>query len=306
MKNDQKFLIAVLGPTAIGKTTRAIEIAQAFSTEIISCDSRQFFNEMRIGTAVPDAEELAAVPHHFIGHLSVEQAYSVGDYEKDALQKLDQLFKHHQCAVMVGGSGLYAKAVVEGLDTFPEVDPQVRAYWRNAYETSGIEILQQTLLACDASYAAVADMQNPQRLLRAIEVTKSSGRPYSSFRTQHLASRNFETIAIGLESPREIMYERINRRVDQMMADGLYAEAKSLYAKRGLNALQTVGYKELFAHFDDEISVERAVELIKQNTRRYAKRQMTWFRKMPGIQWFSYDAPKAEILDFIRLKTKTT
>lgn len=302
--NDQKFLIAVLGPTAIGKTARAIEIAKAFSTEIISCDSRQFFKEMRIGTAVPDAEELASVPHHFIGHLSIEDEYNVGDYEKDALEKLDQLFESRRCVVMVGGSGLYAKAVLDGLDEFPEVDSQVRAYWRNAYETSGIEILQTTILECDPSYAAVADMQNPQRLLRAIEVTKSSGRPYSSFRTQGTTPRHFETIAIGLEAPREIMYERINRRVDQMMVQGLYAEAKNLYAKRDLNALQTVGYRELFAHFDNEISLEQAVELIKQNTRRYAKRQMTWFRKMPGIHWFSYDAPESELLNFISAKTQ--
>lgn len=298
-------LIAVVGPTAIGKTAMAIHIARALSAEIISCDSRQFFREMRIGTAVPSPVELESVTHHFIGHLSVKEPYSVGDFEKDALCRLEDLFEKHPFAVMVGGSGLYAKAVIEGLDVFPDIAPEIREHWRAAYEESGIGLLQQTIRECDPEYADIADLHNPQRLLRAIEVTLSSGRPYSSFRTDTSAKRPFNTIVIGLDAPREQLYGRINQRVDQMMADGLLTEARGLYEQRHLNALQTVGYKELFAHFDGEITLEDAVAQIKQNTRRFAKRQLTWFRKMPEVHWFAYDTSCEEIMDYIRNKTKS-
>lgn len=285
--SNNKRLLSVVGPTAIGKTGLAIELAEHIGTEIISCDSRQFYQEMRIGTAVPTAEEQARVPHHFIQNLSIDTDYSVGDFERDAIAFLTNYYRKADCCVMVGGSGLYEKAVGSGLDEFPTIDPAIRAQLNAELEQDGLVLLQEELLRVDPTYYAEVNLLNPQRVTRALEVFRGSGKPFSSFRNQKAANRPFKTLKIGLELPREEMYARINHRVDLMMEEGLLEEAKALYPLRHLNALQTVGYRELFAHFDGEISLEFALEEIKKNTRRFAKRQMTWFKKDVDVQWFS-------------------
>lgn len=299
---SKNYLITVAGPTAIGKTSLAIKLARHFNTEIISADSRQFFKEMKIGTAVPSPEELAAAPHHFIQHISVEDNYSVGDFERDAINKLDELFKKHKVVIMAGGSGLYVKAILEGLDDFPAVDPAIREELNVTYETKGIEPLQQQLKELDPKYYKVAELQNPHRLIRALEICIGSGQPYSSFLNRKKPERNFKAINIGLEADRKIIYERINRRVDLMMDEGLLEEAEALFPKRRLNALNTVGYKELFDYFKELHSLETAVAEIKKNTRRFAKRQLTWFRKQEQIRWFEYDCPAEDIVAYIEEK----
>ncbi|SFN32648.1 tRNA (adenosine(37)-N6)-dimethylallyltransferase MiaA [Salegentibacter flavus] len=296
------FLITVSGPTAIGKTALAIKLAQHFNTEIISADSRQFFKEMRIGTAVPSEEELAAVPHHFIQHISVEDNYSVGDFERQAISKLDELFREHQVVVMVGGSGLYVKAILEGLDDFPAIAPGIREELNITYETNGIEPLQQQLKELDPKYYEVADIQNPHRLIRALEICIGSGKTYSSFLNRKKPERNFKSINIGLETDREIIYDRINRRVDLMMDEGLLEEAEKLFPKRRLNALNTVGYKELFDYLKGIHPLETAVAEIKKNTRRFAKRQLTWFRKQEQVRWFDYKTSSEKIIQYIENK----
>ncbi|HEX8563450.1 MAG TPA: tRNA (adenosine(37)-N6)-dimethylallyltransferase MiaA [Flavobacterium sp.] len=293
-------LITVVGPTAIGKTSLAIELAQHFSCEIISCDSRQFYREMQIGTAVPSDDELAAAPHHFIQHISIFDHYTVGNFEKDALSRLDSLFADNNHAIMVGGSGLYVDAVLKGLDVFPEVDQQVRANLQQGYELHGLSFLQQKLLKLDPRYFDVVDTENPQRIMRALEVCISSGTPYSSFLGKKQLQRGFKPVLIGLEADRNVMYERINSRVDQMMEQGLLDEARKLYPNRNLNALKTVGYSELFRYFDGEISLDFAVSEIKKNTRRFAKRQMTWFRKNTAIKWFDFTTSPGEIFKSIK------
>ncbi len=298
-----KHLISVVGPTAIGKTNLAIAIAQHFNTEIISADSRQFFKEMSIGTAVPSEAELAAAPHHFIQHKSVEENYSVGDFEREAMEKLKHLFQNHDNVVMVGGSGLYVKAVTEGLDDFPEVDPKIREELNKELETSGIEPLQEKLKKLDLEYFSEVDKENPHRLIRALEICIGTGKPYSGFRNQKKKSRDFKTISIGLTAERKDIYDRINRRVDLMMQEGLLEEAEKLIFKKHLNALNTVGYKELFQHLEGTWSLEEAVSEIKKNTRRFAKRQLTWFRKDPEIHWFDHSTPSKEIIDFLQEKT---
>ncbi|HEX9980307.1 MAG TPA: tRNA (adenosine(37)-N6)-dimethylallyltransferase MiaA [Flavobacterium sp.] len=298
-----KYLIVVVGPTAIGKTSLAIKLAQHFGCEIISADSRQFFKEMCIGTAVPAEDELAAVKHHFIQHKSVFERYTVGDFEKDALAALEQLYYTHDFAVMAGGSGLYIDAVLKGFDEFPDVKPQVREKVMENYETEGMHYLQEELMKLDPDYAGTVDMENPQRMMRAIEVTISSGRPYSSFLTGKENPRSFTPVIIGIDGPRETIYNRINQRVDIMMEKGLLNEAEQLYECKHLNGLQTVGYKELFSYLDGEIPLETAVAEIKKNTRRFAKRQLTWFRRNPDISWFDFETPVAEIAAFIKRKT---
>lgn len=297
-----KYLISILGPTAIGKTRLAIEIARHFNTEIISADSRQFFKEMRIGTAVPDHDELAAAPHHFIQHISIEDEYSVGDFERDAIQKTEELFKKHPLLVMAGGSGLYVRAVTEGLDDFPEVDPEIREKLNADLLKNGIEPLQKQLQELDPEYYRNADVRNPHRLIRALEICIGTGKPFSSFLNKNKTNRKFDTIKIGLTADREIIYDRINKRVDLMVKNGLLEEAKALYPKRGLNALNTVGYKEIFSYFDGDWDLETAISEIKKNTRRFAKRQLTWFRKEEDIQWFDYKADSEEIIKFIETK----
>ena len=297
-------LISIVGPTAIGKTSLSIALAQAFNTEIISADSRQFFREMNIGTAVPSSEELAAVPHHFIQHISVEDPYSVGDFERDALQKLEQLFKSHEKVIMVGGSGLYVDAVTKGLDEFPDIAPEIRNTLNDVYASQGLPALQEKLRHLDPEYFSEVDKENPHRLIRALEVCLGTGKPYSSFRSKKTAQRPFKSLLIGLTAEREVIYDRINRRVDIMMEQGLLQEVQALVARKDLNALNTVGYKEIFQYLEGKYSLEEAVAEIKKNTRRFAKRQLTWFRKNTDIQWFDYKTPVAEIVDFIQDRTR--
>ncbi|MFL9836859.1 tRNA (adenosine(37)-N6)-dimethylallyltransferase MiaA [Flavobacterium sp. ST-75] len=296
---DKKYLITVIGPTAIGKTAMAIELAKHFNCEILSADSRQFFREMNIGTAVPSEEELAQAPHHFIQNISVFDEYNVGDFERDAINKLDELYTQNDFAVLVGGSGLYIDAVLKGFDDFPDVDSAVRQEIINNYEENGITWLQQELERKDPVHYANVAKENPQRMMRALEVCISSGKPYSSFLNIKKNSRRFTPIVIGLDAEREVMYDRINRRVDIMVNNGLIDEAKALYPHKKLNALQTVGYRELFSYFDGDFTKEFAIEEIKKNTRRFAKRQMTWFKRTEGVHWFDFTTNPQEIINYI-------
>lgn len=299
---ETQTLIFVVGPTAIGKTSLAINLSNTFSTEIISADSRQFYKEMTIGTAVPSNEELKAARHHFIQNISIFDDYSVGDFEKDALISLDNIFKNNEVAIMVGGSGLYVDAVVKGLDKFPTVSPDIRKKLNAELEETGIEVLQKELKEKDPFYYEKVDVHNPHRLVRALEIYRGTGKPFSSFLKQGSTKRNFRTIFIGLTAERETIYSRINKRVDQMMANGLLHEAKNLYPHKKLNALQTVGYRELFDYFDGKLTKEEAISEIKKNTRRFAKRQTTWFNKNEHIHWFDYRTDFATITDFIKEK----
>ena len=302
--NKEKNLIVISGPTAIGKTGLAVFIANFFQTEIISFDSRQFYKEMNIGTAVPSPEELASTPHHFIQNLSIHEEYSVGDYEKDALKKIDELFQSHDVLVMVGGSGLFEKAVTEGLDEFPSVNPSIRQELNHQFDLYGIDYLQQELQKADPDYYDLVDVQNPVRLIRALEIYRGTGKPFSSFRKNNVSKRNFNFIRIVLELPRKEIYERINQRVDFMMQNGLLGEVKSLQEFKHLNSLQTVGYRELFDYLDGKIDLDFAVEEIKKNTRRYAKRQLTWYRKDERAKWFS-PFEKEAILEYIENRIST-
>ncbi|MGK0365841.1 MAG: tRNA dimethylallyltransferase [Saprospiraceae bacterium] len=287
-----KTLLVIAGPTAIGKTTLAIQLAKHYNCEILSADSRQFFREMNIGTAKPDAEELAAAPHHFIDSLSIDDTYSVGDYERDALKKLEDVFSTNDIAVLVGGSGLYIKALCEGLDVFPDVPEVVKVQLEKELEESGLATLEAELKEKDPEYYMEVDRSNSRRILRALSVIRTTGKTFSSFRTRNISPRPFQCIYIALTSDREKLYERINLRVDKMLEAGLLEEVKELYPKRAFKSLQTVGYQEFFKHFDEELSLEEAVELVKRNSRRYAKRQMTWFRNQQpaGAKWH-YFAP---------------
>jgi tRNA dimethylallyltransferase len=301
----KKVLLAVVGPTAIGKTALGIQLAKYFDTEILSADSRQFFKEMEIGTAVPSQEELAQVPHHFIQHKSIFDPYSVGDFEKEAIDFLNELFQQKDTVVMVGGSGLYVDAVVNGLDEFPEVDPSIRAELNQELDKNGLSSLQEELKRKDPSYYKIVDLENPHRLIRALEVCRASGQPFSSFLNRPRPKRPFKTLYIGLEAPREVIYERINQRVDLMMEKGLLDEAQQLYPNQKLNALQTVGYKELFEYLDGHCTLESAVSEIKKNTRRFAKRQLTWLRKNNDILWVPYDGKPEKVLQMIKDRLKT-
>ena len=285
-KKNKKILLTVVGPTAIGKTSLAIDLALHFGTEIISCDSRQFFKEMSIGTAVPSSEELAQVKHHFIQHKSIFDTYSVGDFERDAITLLKELFKQHNVVIMVGGSGLYADTVVYGLDDFPEVSPEIRNELNELYQKQGITYLQTRLKDLDPIQYTQMDVQNPQRMMRALEVCIASGKPYSSFLNKKETLRDFTNITIGLTAEREVVYNRINERVELMLENGLLIEAQTLFPHKKLNALQTVGYRELFNFFEGKTALDFAIEEIKKNTRRFAKRQYTWFHKNKDINWF--------------------
>jgi len=298
---SKPLLITVVGPTAIGKTALSIQLAQHFNTEIISCDSRQFYKEMSIGTAVPSPDELAAVPHHFIQDRSVFDAYSVGQFERDALLKLEELFQKNKTVVMVGGSGLYIDAVLKGLDYFPDVAPEIRKNLNEELKEKGIKSLQEQLEKLDLETYNDIALDNPHRLIRALEICIGSGLPYASFKNKPKAPRTFNSLKIGLNADRSILYDRINQRVDSMIENGLLEEARSLHPNKALNALQTVGYRELFAHFDGSITREFAFEEIKKNTRRFAKRQLTWFRKDTAIAWFDFKTPFSEILKKIEI-----
>lgn len=299
---NNNYLIVVIGPTAIGKTALGIKLAQHFNTNIISCDSRQFYKEMAIGTAVPSKEELAAAPHHFIQNISIHDTYSVGDFEREALAKLDELFTDNPVQVMVGGSGLFVNAILNGLDDFPDVDPSVREQLNQDLAEKGLPYLQNMLKELDPIHYEKVAIDNPQRVTRALEICIGTGKPYSSFLNVKQHSRNFTPIVIGLEADREKMYERINKRVDIMLDNGLLKEAQELYPHRDNNALQTVGYRELFAYFDNEFTLEFAIEEIKKNTRRFAKRQITWFKRTPDVMWFDYLTAPEQILKAVEDK----
>ena len=305
------YLITIIGPTAIGKTALSIALAQHFGCDIISCDSRQFFKEMKIGTAVPSDEELATVTHHFIQNKSIFESYSVGDFEQEALAKLDELFQKNNIQIMVGGSGLYVDAVLKGFDDFPDIDESVRNEINAKYDVLGIEYLQEKLQKLDSEYYQKLQtenpqtLQNPQRMKRFVEVCIGSGKPYSSFIGKRKNERNFTPIIIGLEADREIMYNRINQRVDIMLNEGLLAEAQILYPNKHLNALQTVGYRELFDYFDGKTTLDFAIEQIKMNTRRFAKRQITWFKRTENVSWFDYLTDRKEIIQVIEKITTT-
>jgi tRNA dimethylallyltransferase len=276
---NSKRLLYVAGPTASGKTALAIALAKHFDTEIVSCDSRQFYKEMTLGTAVPNSEELAAAPHHFIQQRSIREPYSVGDFQREALKTLKKLFKTKDTVILVGGSGMYADALIDGLDVFPEIDPQIRLDLNAKLHNEGIEALSLQLKKLDLTYYEKVDLGNPHRLIRALEVCLESGLPYSSFLGNKKAPDFFTTKKIVIQWKRQTLYQRINQRVDQIVTAGLEEEAQKLYPNKNENALQTVGYREWFIHFDGTTDKATAIEEIKKNTRRYAKRQITWFKR---------------------------
>ena len=286
---NEKHLIVIAGPTAVGKTAIAIRLAQHFNTDIISADARQFYKEMNIGTAKPTDEQLKLIPHHFINFLSVNDIYNVGQYEKDVLEKLNELFKTHDVVIMTGGAGLFIRAVTEGLDVLPSADPEIRESLQELFETQGIEALQIKLEDVDPEYYKKVDIQNPVRLIRALEVFYATGKPISTFHIRETPERPFKSIKICLELERKTLYNIINNRVDKMIDNGLLKEAENLFPLRHLNALQTVGYSELFDYLENTTDLKTAIEKIKQNTRNYAKRQMTWFRKDKEFVWVKAD-----------------
>ncbi len=300
------YLITIIGPTAIGKTSLSILLAKHFGCDIISCDSRQFFKEMTIGTAVPSEEELASATHHFIQNKSIFENYTVGDFEKEAITKLDELYLKNNIQIMVGGSGLYVDAILKGFDDFPNIENSVRDKINADFEQLGIDHLQNKLKELDAEYyQKIAfenpqTLQNPQRMKRFVEVCIGTGKPYSSFLNQKKNQRSFTPIIIGLEADRAIMYDRINQRVDIMITEGLVREAESLFPNKELNALQTVGYRELFDYFEGTISLAFAIEEIKKNTRRFSKRQLTWFKRSENVKWFDFEADKNDIVNYIK------
>ena len=280
-----KTCIIIAGPTAVGKTSLAIRLAQHFSTQIISADSRQCYKELNIGVAKPSKEELEQVPHHFINTISITDAFTAAAYEKYALQTIEKIFESNDVAVMVGGTGLYIKSFIEGLDEIPEVDSEVRERIVTSYHQQGLEWLQQEVKKIDPTYFEVGEVYNPQRLMRALEVKMSTGKSITSFQQKNKKERSFNILQFGLELPRPVLYNRINNRADQMIKMGLEEEVRNLIPFKHLNALQTVGYRELFEYFENSVSREKAIEMIRQNTRHYAKRQMTWFKKDTRIKW---------------------
>jgi len=292
-------LINITGPTASGKTALAVALARALDTEIVSVDSRQVYREMRIGTAVPTEEERQGIPHHLMQHRSIHDAYTVKDFEREALEALHDIFRRRPVAVAAGGTGLYFRALNDGLDEIPGIPPSLREQLTARWQTEGLESLLLELQEYDPEYYAVVDRRNPVRIIRALEVIRYTGRPFSSFRTGQPARRPFRSLWIGLSPGRQALYERINRRVGEMVSAGLEEEVRRLYPHRHLNALQTVGYREWFPYFEGLTTREKVLEEIAKNTRRYAKRQCTWFRKNPRIRWF-HPAQRHEITDFVR------
>ena len=297
-------LIVIVGPTAIGKTKLCIELAESLHTEIVSADSRQIYKELNIGTAKPDAEELSRIKHHFIGTKSIFDYYTAGMFELDVMDLLGDLFQSYNQVIMTGGSGLYINAVCQGIDALPRIDQDVRDQLLEQYRNEGIESLRQDLKKVDPEYYQTADLKNPKRLLKALEISIMTGKPYSSFLTSQAKERPFQIIKIGLNKDRSVLYDTINKRVDKMVDEGLVEEASELHQHKNLNALNTVGYKELFDHFDGNISQSRAIELIKRNTRRYAKRQITWFSRDTDIDWF-HPEEKEKIEQYIHQQIQT-
>ncbi|MGB4293294.1 MAG: tRNA (adenosine(37)-N6)-dimethylallyltransferase MiaA [Bacteroidales bacterium] len=294
----QNTLIVVVGPTGVGKTELSIDLAGHFKTEIISCDSRQFYREMVIGTSAPTEEQLSKVRHHFVRFLSVTDYYSASMYERDVLKLLPELFSRNPLVILTGGSGLYVDAVCIGIDDIPDVDPAAREKYWKLYQREGIESLRIALKLLDPDYYKIVDLKNHKRIIRALEICETTGRPYSSFLKKEKRRRDFRIIKIGLERPRDELYTRINERVDRMVTEGLVEEARNLLKYKHLNALQTLGYKELFEYFDGKITIETAISLIKRNSRRYAKRQITWWAREKEIRWFN-PLQKDDIIKYI-------
>lgn len=298
MPTDPKYLILVVGPTAVGKSDLCLNLAKKFETEILSCDSRQFYKEMNLGTAKPSPEELAEVPHHFINTLSIVDSYDVRKYESEALQLLARLFKTKQVVLMTGGTGLFASAIANGLDEIPDVSPEIRVDLIQELEEKGLDWLQGAVEEVDPEFYAQVDRSNPQRLMRALEIWRGTGLKFSSFRIKNKVQRPFEIVKIGLDRPREELYQRIDQRMELMLDRGLFKEAESLVDRRNLNALQTLGYTEIFDFLEGKYDEKEMIRLLKRNSRRYAKRQLTWFRKDPLIRWFHPDQ-ELEILRYL-------
>jgi tRNA dimethylallyltransferase len=291
-------LISIVGPTGIGKTDLGISIAKKLSTEIISADSRQFYKELKIGTAMPDEKQLLEIKHHFIGHLSIHDYYNASIFEFGVIELLEKLFKQKEQVLMVGGSGMYIDAVCKGIDDLPEIDQEIRASLHAKFEKEGIESLRFELKRLDPEYYSIVDLRNPKRILKGLEICLMTGKTYTSFRTSEKKERDFRILKIGLNMDRKKLYQRIDKRVDKMFEAGLLEEAKNFYPFRNLNALKTVGYKELFEHFDGMYDLDKAIELIKRNSRHYAKRQLTWFGRDKEIEWFEV-SDKDKIMEYI-------
>jgi tRNA dimethylallyltransferase len=302
MKN---ILIVLSGPTGVGKTDIALDIAEHFNTEILSSDSRQFYKEMRIGTAVPDDQQLQRIKHHFIRFISVEDYYSASRFEADVLNLLPEIFQKNRFAIMVGGSGMYIDAVCNSIDDIPDVPPEIRQKYIDLIKNEPVESLRVALKLMDPVYYSTVDLKNSKRIIRALEICETTGRPYSSFLTNKKKERDFIILKIGLSRPREELYERINSRVDKMIEEGLLEEVKSLYERKHLNALNSVGYREIFEHLEGNITFEKSIELIKRNTRRFAKRQITWWSRDKEINWFHPDE-KTGIIEFINVEALKT
>ncbi len=300
----EKYLIVIAGPTAVGKTNSCVDLAIELGCEIVSSDSRQFFKELSIGTAKPSHDEMKNVPHHFVDFISIEENFSAGKFELTALNLICKLFDKTNRVIMTGGSGLYIQAVCDGMNEIPDVDLIFRKKLYKELEIHGLKPLLEELSIKDPDYYNLVDKSNPQRVIRALEVCRGSGQPYSSFRTDKKIKRNFQVIKIGLERERQELFERIDHRVDEMIRVGLFEEARKYYHNRHLNALKTVGYKEIFGYFDGDYDKKETIRLLKRNTRRYAKRQLTWFKKDPEFVWFHPDNTN-EILSFIRKKTES-
>ncbi|MDI9872433.1 tRNA (adenosine(37)-N6)-dimethylallyltransferase MiaA [Flectobacillus roseus] len=298
MSNSSKYLIIIAGPTAVGKTDLCVRLAKHFDTEVVSADSRQFYQELAIGTAKPTSEEMQGVKHHFIDSHSIADYYSVGDYERDCLAVLDEIFMRKDVAILTGGSGMFIKIVTDGLDEMPEADLELRESLMTRLETEGLDSLTTQLRELDPVYFEEVDQQNPQRIVRALEVCLATGQPFSAFRKKQKKERSFECIKIALERPREELYARIDLRMDLMLAQGLEKEARSALPYREHYALKTVGYKEIYEHWDGQYDRDEMVRLLKRNTRRYAKRQLTWFRNQDDFQWFD-PIQEAEIVKYI-------
>lgn len=294
-------LIIVLGPTGVGKSDISIQLAKHFHSEIISADSRQFFRELSIGTAVPSSEDMEMVSHHFIQTKSIHDYYNVSEYETEALQLISELFVRVNPIFLTGGSMLYVDTICNGIDDIPTVDPEIRNDVINWYEKNGIEVLRERLLEIDPEYYQIVDLNNPKRLLHAVEIHQMTGMPFTSFRKKTVKERPFRMIKIGINQDRKVLYDRINQRVLKMMDAGLLEEAKAVYPYRKLNSLNTVGYKELFSFLDGDCSLDEAIDLIQRNTRKYARKQLTWFRRDQQINWFEPDQIQ-EIIEFVDSK----